>query len=59
MAKAAEKKPSVDLMEVASHMALGQAIGIGSSLGIFDVMEKCERGRTCGEIAEAGAWKPR
>ena len=60
MAEQSDRKPpSVDLNEVVSHMALGQGLGMGSYLGIFDLMAEFETGKSCREIAEAGKWKPR
>ena len=57
--KVEKKPPSVDLMEVVSHMALGQGLGIGLHLGIFDLMAEFDTGKSCREIAEAGNWQPR
>lgn len=38
---------------------ISQAIGLGSYLGIFEVMTEFKEGKTCKEISEKGNWKPR
>ena len=46
-------------MDIASQTMVGQGIGIGSYLGIFDVMTTLKMPETYKKIAELGKWKPR
>ena len=54
-----QENPVAFVMNIASQTMVGQGIGIGSYLGIFDLIATLEVPETYKKIAELGKWKPR
>ena len=63
MASSERHETEIDFLQLLGGMSnaayISQAIGLGSYLGIFEVMTEFNEGKTCKEIANKGNWKPR
>ena len=55
----AKQNPAAFVVDIASKTMIGQGIGIGSYLGIFDLMATLKVPETHKKIAELGKWKPK
>ena len=51
--------PKAFVSDVANNTMVGLGIGMGSSIGIFDVMSTLQFPMTASKIAELGNWKLR